>query len=140
VWVFTETGFVSAVVHFDDPDLLMVRARDRKSLDGLREVAGVSSVTDTPDGDYPHRIVVRKSDFSEWLLDSIGKMAYHNYKSRVATVRGYDFAAPLHDVWEVMHDVEEDPYRKSMYHRPSRVSGSLYDFDDVPFEESPYRA
>ena len=115
MWVFTETGFVSAVVHYEDPNLLMVRARDKKSLDGLQEATEMSEVKDTPDGDYPHRITVRKSDFEKWLVDSVGKMKYHNYKSRVAQVRGHDFAAPLHDVWEVMHEVEENPERKYRY-------------------------
>ena len=32
MWIFTETGFVSAVQHRENPDYLMVRARDRQSL------------------------------------------------------------------------------------------------------------
>ena len=32
MWIFTSTGFVSAVVHRDDADLIVVRARDRESL------------------------------------------------------------------------------------------------------------
>jgi len=111
MWVFTETGFVSAVVHFDDPEMLMVRARDRVSLEGLAKVGG-AEVYDTLEGDYPHRVVVSKQAFQDWLLERVAEMSYHNYKSRVAEVRGYAFAAPLHDVWEVMHEVEEDPQRK----------------------------
>lgn len=128
MWVFTETGFVSAVVHFDDPEVLMVRARDRKSLEGLQEFSGVS-VVNTPDGDYPHRIVVSKSDFEKWLSDSVAAMKYHNYKSRVAQVRGYEFAGPLHDVWEVMHEVEEDPERKYRYHSRG-VTSEPFEFDE----------
>lgn len=111
MWVFTETGFVSAVVHRDDETKLMVRARDRKSLDGLVDLAGVK-VIDTPTGDYPHRVVVSKDQFQQWVTSSVDEMSYPNFKSRVAVIRGSEFAGPLHDVWDAMHGVEEDPNRK----------------------------
>ena len=132
MWVFTETGFISAVVHRDNAEMLMVRARDRKSLDGLEKLAGVKQ-TNTPDGDYPHRVVVSKSDFQEWLMNRVVEMDYDNFKSQVAKTRGHDFAAPLHDVWAVMHDVEEENARKklrgSLYWSDNDASG-LYDFED----------
>ena len=38
MWIFTQTGFVSAVRHRSEPDTLMVRARDRESLVALAEL------------------------------------------------------------------------------------------------------
>lgn len=35
MWIFTDTGFVSAVCHYQDWTQLVVRARDRRSLEGL---------------------------------------------------------------------------------------------------------
>jgi hypothetical protein len=106
MWLFTETGFVSAVAHFEDNDVLMVRARDRESLQGLAKLAGVK-ISTTPEADYPHRVVVEKTLFQDWVAETITNLNYPNYKSQVAKTRGHDFAAPLHDVWNVMHEVEE---------------------------------
>lgn len=132
MWVFTETGFVSAVVHRDDSEMLMVRARDKKSLEGLAEMSGVKT-SHTPGGDYPHRVVVSKSEFQEWLMDRVVKMDYDNFKSQVAKTRGHKFAAPLHDVWSVMHDVEEDDARGSLrgsLYRDYNHTSRLYDLED----------
>ena len=41
MWVFTETGFVSAVKKNDRPDVYTVRSRDRKSLEPLAALAKV---------------------------------------------------------------------------------------------------
>lgn len=124
MWVFTETGFVSAVVHRDDAEMLMVRARDKMSLEGLGRIAGVKT-SHTPDGDYPHRVVVSKIDFQRWLTEMVVKMDYDNFKSQVARTRGHAFAAPLHDVWSVMHDVEEPDARDGASQR------AWYEDDEV---------
>ena len=39
MWVFTETGFVSAVMHFSDNNVIVVRARESESLDGIAALA-----------------------------------------------------------------------------------------------------
>ena len=45
MWLFTETGFVSAVRHREDPDLLVVRARDRQSLEPIEAACNVEITT-----------------------------------------------------------------------------------------------
>lgn len=106
MWVFTESGFISAVRHFDYPDKVMIRARDKKSLDW----AGVP-VTRTPEGDYPYRVTVSNEDFKAWLCANVDMLDYYNFKSQVAAVRGYQYAHPLHEVWSAMHDVEDKEAR-----------------------------
>ena len=44
MWIFTETGFVSAVRHFKEKDKLVVRARDQKSLEGLANSVGLGII------------------------------------------------------------------------------------------------
>ena len=44
MWVFTETGFVSAVMHHDDNNIIIVRARETESLDGIAALADVKIV------------------------------------------------------------------------------------------------
>jgi hypothetical protein len=106
MWLFSETGFVSAVMDEDNPDQIVVRARDKKSLEPLAKFAGVKIVKLSRVTDYPHRVFVPRSKYAEWVLELIGKLEYTNYKSRVTETRGHDFADPLHDVWATMLQLE----------------------------------
>ena len=54
MWLFTNTGFVSAVSNGQD---LMVRSRDRESLEPLAEAAK-TEILSTPKNDYPYRVIV----------------------------------------------------------------------------------
>ena len=101
MWVFTETGVVSAVKKNDRPDVYTERSRDRKSLEPLAALANVE-IVETPDGDYPHRFFIDPAVFVEWLTDKASSIEYSNFKSRVTNTRGYDFVDALHDVWAAM--------------------------------------
>lgn len=121
MWVFTEHGFVSAVVDLKDQDLMIVRARDSKSLDSLSEMADTRILT-TPERDYPFRVFVSRMDFTAWMVECVSEMTYNNYKSRMSVTRGREYTNALHDVWEVMHKVSP------------RRAGGMYDrygYDDV---------
>ena len=107
MWVFTTTGFVSAV--YKD-GALQVRARDRRSLSALFKDTGASIVA-TPLADYPYRIAITNAQFSKWLQAQVLGINYKNFKSEVADSRGYGFAKPLNQVWSVMHDVEDEKAR-----------------------------
>jgi UDP-3-O-acyl-N-acetylglucosamine deacetylase len=107
MWVFTTTGFVSAV--YKD-GALQVRARDRRSLSALSKNTGASIVA-TPLADYPYRIAITNEQFSKWLQAQVLGINYKNFKSEVADSRGYGFAKPLNQVWSVMHDVEDEKAR-----------------------------
>ena len=107
MWVFTTTGFVSAV--YKD-GALQVRARDRRSLSALSKDTGASIVA-TPLADYPYRIAITNAQFSQWLQAQVLGINYKNFKSEVADSRGYGFAKPLNQVWSVMHDVEDEKAR-----------------------------
>ena len=101
MWTFTATGFYSAVQHRDNPELLMVRARDEESL------APLAALTDqqtqfTPDADYAFRVIVSKQVYAQWLMTQVIGIDYPNFKSRAYTARGGAFVHALHDVWEVM--------------------------------------
>lgn len=103
MWVFTTSGFVSAV--YKD-DALQIRARDRKSLEGLSKQTG-ATITSTPLADYPYRIAITNEQFAYWVSEQALAVDYKNFKSEVADVRGYGFAKPLNQVWSAMHDVED---------------------------------
>jgi hypothetical protein len=101
VWVFSESGFVSAVRKVDRPDVYTVRSRDRESLEPLATQAQVEIVA-SPLGDYPYRVFVEPAVFTEWLADQASQIEYSNFKSRVSQTRGLDYTDALHDVWVAM--------------------------------------
>jgi hypothetical protein len=107
MWVFTTSGFVSAV--YKD-GALQVRARDRKSLEALSKETAASVIA-TPLADYPYRIAITNEQFSKWLSQQVMSVDYKNFKSEIADTRGYGFAKPLNKVWSVMHEVEDSKAR-----------------------------
>lgn len=107
MWIFTATGFVSAV--YKD-GALQVRARDCESLQTLVDETSAIVVA-TPLADYPYRISITKEKFVAWLSNQAMSINYKNFKTEVADVRGYSFANSLSQVWSVMHDVEDEKAR-----------------------------
>jgi len=107
MWIFTPTGFVSAVYK---EGAMQVRARDKQSLASLEAKTGLP-VKHTPLADYPYRLSTSISDFANWAFEQALAIDYSNFKSEVADVRGYGFAKPLNKVWSVMHEVEDEGAR-----------------------------
>ena len=103
MWVFTTSGFVSAV--FKD-GAIQVRARDRKSLEPLVKQTGAAIVA-TPLADYPYRIAITNEQFASWVSQVALSVNYKNFKSEIADTRGYGFAKPLNQAWSVIHEVED---------------------------------
>ena len=106
MWVFTNTGFVSAVRKHDRPNVITVRSRDRKSLEPLAEKANVE-IKVSPYGDYPYRAFVDPAGFTEWVAEQANEIDYDNFKNQVAKARGYDYTHALHDVWVAMLATED---------------------------------
>ena len=107
MWLFTNTGFVSAVSIGKD---LMVRARDKESLEPIAQ-SGEVEIVATPQNDYPYRVIVTHAYFAKWVAQIASNITYKNFKSEVAATRGYEFAHPLMKVWSAMHEVEDSDAR-----------------------------
>lgn len=103
MWIFTTEGFISAVFK---ENMIQVRARDRKSLENLAEDCK-SKIIHTPLADYPYRLETGHEQLTVWLSKQVKLLGYSNFKSEVEDIRGFEFAAPLHKVWDVMHEVED---------------------------------
>ena len=111
MWVFTESGFISAVRPSGDHNKVLVRARDAESLEVLAKMAD-QVIEHSPDRDYPYRIKVINEVFAIFLTNSVDFMDYTNFKSQVNSTRGSEFAAALGTVWSTMHDVEDYEARR----------------------------
>lgn len=103
MWMFSETGFVSAVQDKKNPKKLVVRGRDRKSLEPLAKFAR-TKIIEGGGTDYPFRVYVTRSKFGQWVAEQIENLDYTNYKGRMYSTRP-DFGTALHNVWDDMHDV-----------------------------------
>lgn len=122
MWLFTKYGFYSAVcarrgdgAHGQpiDPERVMVRARLRSHLEALQ--ARFESLRDcelqaSSDTDYAFRLFVPKAVWGDVTAALALEMDYDNFKSEVAEHQGRAGAAyeqALHDVWSVMHRLQQ---------------------------------
>lgn len=113
MWIFTETGFVSAVQHYENPNMLVVRARDKASLEHLQVALDLisegasSSIEHTPDADYPYRLYTDRLFFARWAAHMVRDISYNNFKGRCYSTLPSEYSNALHDVWSAMHQVED---------------------------------
>lgn len=148
LWIFTSDGFLSAVEHRADANKLMVRARDRKSLENLVAGSQMAGAADGEDdlkyediyseknSDYAHRIVVSKATFALWVsFEVMNMITYPNFKSEAAKYRSGQWMTSLHGVWHEMNKVDEAPkpaYGSFAYDDSSRGYGTRnVDYDRV---------
>lgn len=110
MWVFTDTGFVSAV-HNTRSGKIAVRARDRESLNYFVDKYGSEVLTFEP-ADYPYRVLLTPDQFAAWLVQSAKSIDYTNFKNRVAESRGKHYAEALNEVWGAMLEVEDAEARE----------------------------
>jgi len=108
MWIFTTSGFVSAVSNLDGT--IKVRARDQASLEPLSKKNELE-IAHTPIADYPYRLEISAENFSDWVADQARNIDYPNFKSAVAIHRNRLFAKVLGEVWSVMHGVEDKSAR-----------------------------
>jgi hypothetical protein len=107
MWIFTTTGFVSAV---SDGNQLVVRSRDRQSLEPISTFAK-AEIKKSPVSDYPYRLTLPNELFAERVSTMAMSINYRNFKSEVTDLRGDDFAHPLMKVWSTTHEVEDSEAR-----------------------------
>lgn len=119
MWVFTTGGFVSAVEHRDDKDKVMVRARDKQSLQTMIEgielagaaagddLTGLEIVKKTP-SDYPWRVEMLKATFALFLVhETMNYLNYHNFKNGLTETRGEKWHKAAMNVWVDMLAVSD---------------------------------
>jgi hypothetical protein len=111
MWIFTETGFVSAVRKSDAPSKVTARARDKQSLQVLSELAE-TEIIHTPYADYGYRVIVADAVFKGWLETTVDMLDYDNFKNRIWKTRGNVFHDALGNVWTEMLAVADSDERE----------------------------
>ena len=81
----TTTGFTSAVEHRDDPSLLVIRARDETSLLNVASDLGFAPEAVYPSftSGQPHRMIVQKVSYWQWVLVQGIRIAYDGQPQQV---------------------------------------------------------
>jgi hypothetical protein len=104
-WMMTETGFVSVVKKGGG---LMVRSRDRESLEAFCALARVDSSRIVEGGgtDYQFRVRrVSKRDVKRAMCATVDGIEYSNFKDRAKIARGKTYANFLSRVWSAGWDL-----------------------------------
>lgn len=106
MWIFTQDGFVSAVASDKDHTKVVVRARDKQSLEMLSDMLG-EPVVELPGRDYEYRLFVDRGAFTNWLLAQADSIDYTNFKNRVWQTRGDVYHDACSAVWGEMLAVSD---------------------------------
>lgn len=107
MWIFTPQGFISAVADRNNPEKIVVRARNP---DHLRTMFPDEVISETNQGDYPARVFIDRGRFAGWLYVQAYDLDYTNFKDAIP-----EDAPAYHDacvgVWAQMHDIEPERQR-----------------------------
>jgi hypothetical protein len=114
MWLFTQDGFVSTVENKKKPGTLMVRARDRQSLELVSTLTGEEIVV-SPGHDYAYRVFVTREQFAEFLVANAYAIDYGNFKDRVWGTRGDVWHDAAGSVWAEMLAVTDEEARTNGY-------------------------
>ena len=109
MWVFTVDGFFSAVEAKGGG--LMIRARFRSDLEHLIKRGMADKIVDTPQADYPFRVIVTKKAWAKYMADSAMAIDYPNFKGKALARASWDRSERYHRVWADMAEPCKEPER-----------------------------
>lgn len=132
MWVFFENGtFYSAVADKKDKNVTWVRTRDLRSAEIFSEWLPGSEVLEWKGTDYAYRVKSHGDDWEQYTSYMIQTAKATNFKNEVGANVGHGkWMHALHDVWQVMFELQHDLKRES-----SRDS-ALDAFELVQLEDS----
>jgi len=82
MWLFSKSGFVSIVEHYQDPDILIVRSRVEADLAPFA-LEGYM-IEHTPSNDYGYRMFLPRAFVVVTISTMVSKIDYFNFKNTVA--------------------------------------------------------
>ena len=102
MWIFTNQGFYSVVAHRDEPDTLLIRARDENDLRGLQKFIPELEVVEMDNADYRYRAFVSRAEWEAALITMTRSIDYANFKDEVKAKQGADRASVYMRVWSAL--------------------------------------
>lgn len=130
MWIATEHGFYSAVEHRNKKNTVIIRARVRQDLVQMINAMKWKNITvvDSPSADYPHRIVITKKQWAEFVTEAALGIDYPNFKSRVGK-HDPERAYVYHDVWADLMKLEKGRSKKDRWHHSGTLFDEIHDWD-----------
>jgi hypothetical protein len=120
MWLATRYGFYSIACARKnggrsnklDPNLLMVRARQERHLENLRQrfpTLAKYDIKSNAGTDYAYRLIVPKTVWAGIVAELVQEQTWANFKDEAARFLGNDYNdyhAVLHQVWAIMYDLQ----------------------------------
>lgn len=129
MWLYCRAGFFSVVQHKAAPQLLLVRARDRRDLDDLRELymPKLGKTIETYSADYPYRAVITKKHYSKGMVRISYDIDYTNFKTMTAKELGPERASAYHKVHSATMEIDDrsDHWSKKTYSFSGKYSSPI---------------
>lgn len=104
MWVFLNNAFLSIVEHYDDPNILLVRARLQEDINRAFPEAEVVSNAGT---DYKYRAFIPRDEVAEALRVQVLAINYTNFKGSVLEKERSDaYMRVWYDMWLAQNERE----------------------------------
>ncbi len=97
MWIYTSLGMTSIVRHREQPEKMMVRARQPEVLKALFPA---EKLVITPSADYRYRMEVNQTEVIAAIYDQLEGMQYDNFKN---SITDDDYHTACSQVWGVMY-------------------------------------
>ncbi len=125
MWIVSTSGFISVVADRDDRDVLVIRARDKRTLELLLQLARplldvlrlskrVQPMTvpepvieESGTTDYRFRVRLPRAVVREAVAGMVADISYDNVKTAVTRSRGVRYGTVLNDAWVVFRRLQE---------------------------------
>lgn len=101
MWIFTNRGFISAVKSDEQPDTMIIRARNKAHLTAL--LPEFEPVT-MPGHDYARRVFISTARFGELMTELAASIDYGNFKN---SIQDDVYHHACSDVWGVMYEYQQ---------------------------------
>lgn len=109
MWLFTTAGFFS-VVQKPNQEHLTVRAHVAADLERLREKYMPDLGPTEPETvDYPFRAHISREAFCKGMAKLVEEINYSDFQTEVVRMMGFSREHVYTEVWDVLHQLEEDP-------------------------------
>ena len=96
MWIYLNDAFLSIVAHWEDEEVLLVRARRQSDIE---RVFPGAEVEETPTADYRFRATLPRHAVADAIAATVTGITYPNFKASVTDRDRHD--AYL-DVWGIM--------------------------------------
>jgi hypothetical protein len=147
MWIFGPSWYVSVVSNRTNPNELLVRARLPKDLHRFLALEYPAEAFPTiwtdPSADYRYRTIVPRHKVARIAHKAVMEIFYDNFKNEASkqsskNEESSERMSALHDVWQVMFDLQNGLHRKTHFY--GKNYAALVDqghYEDDPFDVEP---